>query len=157
MRTPVAHFPVRGFASDGINEVMAHIAAVGAALGTREDGYEAKGTTNPAPKTTTGRVCSRITAMLSDAEAALTYKYLFEFRSAFGHGRGGLHPVSTVQRVAARRLARRVAAALAELGGTGPYRAGGAGGRARPRKRGIHGGRRGQDTSDVRDLGCARG
>ena len=41
---------------------------------------------------------------------------MFDLRSTFVHGRGGLAAVSTVQRVAARRLARRVAAALTDLG-----------------------------------------
>lgn len=118
LETPVAHFLVRGFVGHGIDEVMAHMTAIEAALGTREDGLKGKGKKPLAPTTATGRVCSRIAALLSDAEAALVYKDLFELRSAFVHGRGGLDRVSTTQRVDARRLAGRVAAALIDIGGT---------------------------------------
>ncbi len=120
LQTPVAHFVVRGFANDGIDEVMAHMTAIEAALGQRQDGFAAKGKgKSPGPKTATGKVCSRIAALLDDADAALVYKDLFELRSAFVHGRGDLDLISTVQRVDARRLARRVAAALASLNTTG--------------------------------------
>ncbi len=117
LRTPVAHFLVRGFAEDGMDEVMAHMTCIEAALGTQADHFRRlRPKTEPPPYSATDRVGSRITALLDDAGAALTYKNLFDLRSAFVHGRGGLAVVSTAQRVAARRLARRVAAALTDLG-----------------------------------------
>lgn len=117
LRTPVAHFLVRGFAEDGMDEVMAHMTCIEAALGTEADHFRwLRPKTEPAPYSATDRVGARITALLDDAEAALAYKALFDLRSTFVHGRGGLAAVSTVQRVAARRLARRVAAALTDLG-----------------------------------------
>ena len=111
--TPVMHFLARGFASDGVDEVMAHMTAIEAALGTR---YDKAPKEHKAVRTGTGRVSARIAGLLDDVDAALAYRDLFEVRSAFVHGRGGLDPVSTPQRVQARRLARRVASALADLG-----------------------------------------
>lgn len=117
LRTPVAHFLVRGFAEDGMDEVMAHMTCIEAALGTQADHFRRmRPKTEPRPYSATDRVGARITALLDDAEAALTYRDLFDLRSAFVHGRSGLAAVSTIQRVAARRLARRVAAALTDLG-----------------------------------------
>lgn len=117
LRTPVAHFLVRGFAEDGMDEVMAHMTCIEAALGTQADHFRRlRPKTEPPPYSATDRVSARITALLGDAEAAVTYKGLFDLRSAFVHGRGGLAVVSTAQRVAARRLARRVAAAMTDLG-----------------------------------------
>jgi hypothetical protein len=112
--TPVVHFLVRAFLSDGIDEVMAHMTAVEAALGLELD-HKRKLRPKPDPHprlSATERVAARIGAALIDVKAVQDYRDLFELRSAFVHGRGGLQKISTPQRVLARNLARRVVCAL---------------------------------------------
>jgi hypothetical protein len=58
---------------------------------------------------------ARMAGLLNDAQAAQAYKDLFELRSAYVHGRGGLQKVSTPERVRARILARRVARAHVDV------------------------------------------
>jgi hypothetical protein len=115
--TPVVHFLVRAFLADGIDEVMAHMTAIEAALGLEIDHKrKLRPKHDPYPKLSpTERVAARIGAALTDAKAAQNYKDLFELRSAFVHGRAGLQKISTPQRVLARNLARRVACALVAL------------------------------------------
>ncbi|MDE0554046.1 MAG: hypothetical protein OXI24_07530 [Candidatus Poribacteria bacterium] len=110
--TPIVHFLVRAFLADGMDEVMAHMTAIEAALGLEAD-YRRK------PKTDlhrqmppTQRVAARLGGVLADAKASKDYRDLFELRSAFVHGRGGIHKVSTPQRLLARSLARRAVQAL---------------------------------------------
>ncbi|MBN9515878.1 MAG: hypothetical protein KIT25_02525 [Enhydrobacter sp.] len=114
---PVVHFLVRAFLADGIDEVMAHMTAIEAALGLEIDHMrKLRPKPDPHPKlSATERVSARIGAALTDAKAAENYKDLFELRSAFVHGRAGLPKISTTQRVLARNLARRVARALVAL------------------------------------------
>jgi hypothetical protein len=115
--TPVVHFLVRAFLADGIDEVMAHMTAIEAALGLEIDHKrQLRPKPDPHPKpSATERVAARIGAALTDAKAVQNYKDLFELRSAFVHGRAGLQKISTPQRVLARNLARRVARALVAL------------------------------------------
>ncbi|HQS07309.1 MAG: hypothetical protein B7Y12_03020 [Rhizobiales bacterium 24-66-13] len=117
--TPVAHFLVRAFLADGIDEVMAHMTAIEAALGLEMDHKrKLRPKPDPHPKpSATERVAARIGAALADAKAVQDYKNLFELRSAFVHGRAGLQKISTPQRVLARNLARRVARAMVALAG----------------------------------------
>lgn len=109
---PVMHFLVRAFASDNIDEFLAHIITIDAALGRPEDfdvwtrphiGGRNLGATE--------RVARRVGAILSDAGASRDYKDLFKLRSDFIHG-SPLATISSQTRVKARRLARRVADAL---------------------------------------------
>ncbi|MGE3832128.1 MAG: hypothetical protein AB7F76_14120 [Parvibaculaceae bacterium] len=120
--TPVVHFLVRAFLADGIDEVMAHMTAIEAALGLEMDHKrKLRPKPDPHPKpSATERVAARIGAALTDAKAARDYQDLFELRSAFVHGRAGLQKISTPQRVLARNLARRVACALVTLAGKSP-------------------------------------
>lgn len=112
--TPVMHFIVRAFLADGMDEVMAHMTAIEAALGVESDhkvGMRPK--LNPHKDLrSTGRLVARIAALLQDVPAARGYGALFDVRSAFVHGRGRLQRISTQQKVEARRLARRIARAL---------------------------------------------
>lgn len=120
--TPVVHFVVRAFLADGIDEVMAHMTAIEAALGLELDHkrrLRSKPDPHPVPSATE-RVAARIGAALADANAVRDYRELFELRSAFVHGRSGLQKISTRQRVQARNLARRVACALVALAGKSP-------------------------------------
>ena len=120
--TPVAHFLVRAFLSDGIDEVMAHMTAIEAAVGLEMD-HKAFKRPKPDPHKgmkATNRVAARIGALLNDKPSVQAYKDLFELRSQFVHGRAGLQKVSTPQRVLARSLARKVAAGIVGLALQGP-------------------------------------
>lgn len=114
--TPIVHFLVHAFLADGIDEIMAHMTALEAALGLESDhkaGLRPK--PDPYPKLrSTGRVATRVAAATGDPQAAGDYGALFDVRSAFVHGRAGVQSISTVQRVTARRLARQVARALVQ-------------------------------------------
>jgi hypothetical protein len=122
--TPVVHFLVRAFLADGVDEVMAHMTAIEAALGLETDHKrQLRPKPDPHPKpSATERVAARIGAALTDARAVQDYKDLFALRSAFVHGRVGLHKISTPQRVLARNLARRVACALVAMAVSHPNR-----------------------------------
>lgn len=116
--TPVAHFLVRGFLADGMDEVMAHMTAIEAAVGLEMDH---KKWLRPKPdphkklSSATERVAARVAATLNDRASVQAYKDLFELRSTFVHGRAGLQKVSTAQRVMARSLARGVARGLVDV------------------------------------------
>jgi hypothetical protein len=115
--TPITHFLVRAFLSDGIDEVMAHMTAIEAAVGLEID-HKAFMRPKPDPHKgmkPTNRVAARIGALLNDKLSVQAYKDLFELRSQFVHGRGGLQKISTPQRVLARSLARRVVAGIVDL------------------------------------------
>ncbi|PDT50038.1 hypothetical protein ATY30_01485 [Sinorhizobium americanum] len=116
--TPIAHFLVRGFLADGMDEVMAHMTAIEAAVGLEMDH---KKWLRPKPdphkkvSSATERIAARVAAILNDRASVQAYKDLFELRSAFVHGRAGLQKVSTAQRVMARGLARGVASGLVDV------------------------------------------
>lgn len=98
--TPVAHFLVRAFAADGIDEFMGHLTMIEAALGQHE-------------KKATECVKRRLAGLLGDAAVAADYSELFDLRSQFVHGRS-MTAISGEDRCRARSLARRAAAALVE-------------------------------------------
>jgi len=116
--TPVAHFLVRAFLADGMDEVMAHMTAIEAAVGLEMDH---KKWLRPKPdphrkvSSATDRVAARVAAVMNDPTSVQAYKDLFELRSTFVHGRAGLQKVSTGQRVMARSLARGVARGLVDV------------------------------------------
>ena len=113
---PIAHFFVRAFFGEPIDEFLAHVMTLEASLGTPED-YDAKGrlkfsrSDNPGAKT---RVAARITALLEDVGAGRDYETLFELRSQYVHGRI-MGDIPSAARLTARKLARRVVAALVDL------------------------------------------
>lgn len=116
--TPIAHFLVRAFLADGMDEVMAHMTAIEAAVGLEMDHKKwlrPKPDPNKAISSATDRVAARIAAILNDRASVQAYKSLFELRSTFVHGRAGLQKVSTAQRVMARSLARGVARRLIDV------------------------------------------
>lgn len=105
--TPVAHFLVRAYLSDGIDEFLAHLTLLEAALGTVRD-HQPKPKTDPHKSLkATSRMAARVSALLGSSSDGATYRHLFDLRSAFIHGRP-LQPISVEDRIAARRLARRV-------------------------------------------------
>lgn len=101
----VAHFLVRAFISDGIDEFLWHMTSMEAALGMKED-YEHRGGGS-------GKLRSRIAAITKRSTAADEYRDLFEIRSQFVHGRN-LNTITAEKRVNARSLAREVASKLVE-------------------------------------------
>jgi hypothetical protein len=101
--TPVAHFFVRAFLSEGVDEFIAHLTTIEAALGLRAD-YDKRGATS--------RLRARIAALLNDRSAADLHKSLFDIRSDYLHGRGSKKVISSKEKTEARRLARRVVEAL---------------------------------------------
>lgn len=115
--TPIAHFLVRAFLSDGMDEVMAHLTAIEAAVGLEMDHKKWMRPKSDSHKkvSATERVAARIAAVLNDCESAQAYRDLFELRSSFVHGRAGLQKVTTQRRVMARSLARGVADGLVDI------------------------------------------
>jgi hypothetical protein len=110
---PVRHFLVRAYHAQGIDEFMAHLTAIEAALGLQSD-YGKKPKGDPRNKRrVTDIMAQRVSALLGDGATALEYKTLFDLRSAYVHGRP-MELISSVERFRARRLARRVVVALAE-------------------------------------------
>ncbi|MGO6744389.1 hypothetical protein ACCS93_18205 [Rhizobium ruizarguesonis] len=117
---PVSHFFIRGFQADGIDEFLAHISTIEAALGAPIDHDARKrlkiGGGNPGA---TFRVCLRISGLLNDATAGASYSKLFGLRSDFLHGKS-MRDISGVERRSARELARKVVCALIGAAASSP-------------------------------------
>ncbi|UVK48931.1 hypothetical protein BPNPMPFG_006549 (plasmid) [Mesorhizobium sp. AR07] len=110
---PIEHFIVRAFASDGIDEFLAHITAIEAALGMPGD-HDPKSRpkiTGQRRQGATARVAWRLSALLNDPSAGERYLELFKERSDFLHGQA-MKDISSQVRLDARRLARRCVCAL---------------------------------------------
>jgi hypothetical protein len=115
--TPVVHFLVRAFLADGVDEVIAHLTVIEAALGLESD-HRPKLRPKPDPHSRlspTKRVAARLGAALNEIKVAQDYMDLFDLRSEFIHGRAGLQKISTRKRVLARSIARRIVRALIPL------------------------------------------
>ena len=109
--TPIRHFLVRAFHSAGIDEFIAHLTVLEAALGLQSD-YVKKPAGDPRKgKKVTDIMMARVACLLDDPGAGDEFKLLFDLRSAYVHGRP-MAPISSVDRFRARRLARRVVASL---------------------------------------------
>lgn len=111
--TPIAHFLVRAFLAEGVDEFLAHITTIEAALGLRAD-YQKSFRIAPdrhKGMRATNKVRGRVAGLLGDRRYADQYERLFEVRSAFLHGRA-MTAISTKERVMARSLARGVVEAL---------------------------------------------
>jgi len=111
--TPVAHFLVRAFLADDVDEFLAHITTIEAALGMRAD-YRKDLRIAPdhhKKMSATKRMRARVAGLLGDRRFADQYEQLFDLRSAFLHGRA-MAPISTEERIMARSLARQVVEAL---------------------------------------------
>jgi hypothetical protein len=119
-QTPIEHFVVRAYGSGGIDELLAHMTVLEAALGEEADHDRRM---RPKPDRTLGateRMARKVSGLLGDPSAALGYRDLFTIRSLFVHGRVGLTTISTEQKVMARRLSRRVANALLDRAAANP-------------------------------------
>ncbi|MGD9658550.1 MAG: hypothetical protein AB7U61_13110 [Methylocystis sp.] len=110
---PMRHFFVRAFASDGIDEFLAHITTIEAALGLSidHDGRRRRKLNGITRSGATARVAWRVAGLLDDATAAASYCSLFKVRSDFVHGRE-MQDIPSKSRVEARRLARRCVCGL---------------------------------------------
>jgi len=116
--TPIAHFMVKAFQSEKMDEFLSHITAIEAAVGVVGDHKRNK--RHPLDRhklNATKRLKARIAGLLMDPAAGQQFSDLFDLRSGFVHGRGGLLPISTRDRVRARELARRIVVALVDLAG----------------------------------------
>lgn len=113
--TPVAHFLVRAYLADGIDEFLAHMTMLEAALGTVRD-YPPRPKPDPHKDVggATQRMAARVSSLLGSPDDGTMYSRLFDHRSAFLHGRP-VQPISVEDRVSARRLARRVVQELIEV------------------------------------------
>lgn len=114
--TPVEHFLVRAFLSDGIDEVMAHLIVIEAAFGTESDHkHKLRLARDRYAESATRRVAARLSAAIGKSGAAKEYLDLYDMRCTYIHGRHEGRIISTQQRVLARRLAREAANALVDL------------------------------------------
>lgn len=112
---PVLHFFVRAYHEDGIDEFMAHIMAIEAALGTRSDHLPSvKSKEAGRLRSATGRVVARVEALLGCKADGALYAQLYQLRSTYIHG-DQMRELVHDDRRAARRLARRVVLKLSEL------------------------------------------
>jgi hypothetical protein len=85
--TPIAHFLVRAFLSEPLDEFLAQITTIEAALGLASD-YDRE----TRPKIAKGRsvtacMAARVDALLDTKTDGAEYRRLFDFRSLFLHGR----------------------------------------------------------------------
>ena len=111
--TPIAHFLVRAFLAEGIDEFLAHITMIEAALGLRAD-YQKNFRIAPdrhKKLRATDKMRGRVAGLLGHRSYADQYEQIFDVRSAFLHGRT-MAAISTKERVMARSLARMVVEAL---------------------------------------------
>lgn len=117
---PVAHFFVRGFRSDGIDEFLAHISTIEAALGLPLDhDPRARRKINGKNPGATHRVSLRIAGLLGDRGCGEVYSRLFGLRSDFLHGKS-MADISGNDRRNARELARKVVCALIGAASSNP-------------------------------------
>jgi hypothetical protein len=118
---PILHFVIRAFASDGIDELLAQITVIEAALGMPIDhkaGQRPKQSKKKDPGAT-ARVAARLSALLNDPSASERYRALFKERSDFLHGQT-MKDISSLSRLDARRLARQCVCALVGAAITAP-------------------------------------
>jgi len=105
--TPVKHFIVKAFLEqDPLDEFLAHITTIEAALGLETDYRQRGGATK--------RVAARVSALLGSTVHRQDYCRLFKTRSIFLHGRKMDAPIPGEARLMARRLARKVVHKLVE-------------------------------------------
>lgn len=121
--TPIAHFFVSAYLSRHVDELLHHLTAIEAAVGTEGDYIRSERDAAEAKEIrqmgATSRLRRRLAKML-DIDASDQYKILFDLRSQYVHGRSGIAPISSANRKDARTLARRVICKLIEQANTAP-------------------------------------
>ena len=116
--TPIEHFFIRALMAEKIDEFIAYMTAIEAAIGLYGD-YKAaaRSTQDPHGKMpATEKMKYRLVGLLNDLSAWNDYETLFDIRSFYLHGRR-MQPISTDEQVLARSLARRVIEALIKAAG----------------------------------------
>jgi hypothetical protein len=113
--TPVQHFFTKAFLEqDPLDEFLAHVTTIEAALGLESD-YPKKGQAKQGAsrrKGATKLLASRVSALLG-ASGGKDYEELFNIRSKYLHGRE-MGAIPGKSRLLARQLARKVVNALVE-------------------------------------------
>jgi hypothetical protein len=119
--TPIAHFFVRAFLADGVDEFLAHVTTIEAALSLQADYQKSFRVAPDRHKrlSPTKKMRGRVAGLLGDSDYADQYETLFNVRSAFMHGRT-MAAISTGEQILARSLARRVVEALIQATQAGP-------------------------------------
>lgn len=119
--TPIAHFLVRAFLEEGVDEYLAHITTIEAALGLRADYQKSFRMARDRHKKlhATNKIRGRIAGLLGDRRYADQYERLFDVRSDFLHGRA-MTAISTEEWVMARSLARKIVEELIVATQRGP-------------------------------------
>jgi hypothetical protein len=108
--TPIEHFLVRAFVTEGIDSFLAHMTVVEAALGMRGD-FRGQATASAPPRKPAGKkMQARIASLVGVAEAT-DFDRLYNLRSAFLHGRK-MQAISTSDHLRARTIARLVVQSL---------------------------------------------
>lgn len=117
---PVAHFFVRGFQSEGVDEFLAHISTIEAAVGSTVDhDRNARRRIKGGNPGATRRVALRVAGLLNDAAAGAAFARVFGLRSDFLHGKP-MADISGNDRRSARGIARRVVCALVTAASNNP-------------------------------------
>lgn len=122
MAGPIAHFMVRAFVADDIDEFLHHVTTIEACLGVVDDHKRGHKPLPDKSNGATGRTAWRLSALLDDWNAGPRFKELFKERSQFVHGEQ-MTDISSQSRRDARALARRCVHALAEIADRWPDRA----------------------------------
>lgn len=119
--TPIEHFLVRAFLTDGVDEFLAHITTIEAALGLQADYMKSARLTPDRyhKMSVTKKMAGRVAGLLRSRRHADEYKLLFDLRSSYIHGRA-MTDISTEQRLLARSLARRVVTEIINATVSGP-------------------------------------
>jgi hypothetical protein len=106
-RRPLQHFFVRAFLEDDIDEFLAHLITIEAALGLPEDHNRKTRPKLPGKERgASDRLKWRVGGLLHDDTASRTFDRLYGKRSDFIHGKR-MEQISGLERVEARRLTRR--------------------------------------------------
>ena len=110
----IEHFLLRGCWEDGIDELIMHMTAVDAAIGSRH--YK---------RVTTYRsmidaIPSRLKRLLKDEAAAEEFGRLYDVRSVYIHGRDQDGTILTSDLISARKLARRAAEGVLQYARNNP-------------------------------------
>jgi hypothetical protein len=109
---PLQHFFVRAFLEDDIDEFLAHLITIEAALGLPEDHDRKNRPKLPGKdRGASDRLKWRVGGLLHDNVASRTLECLYRKRSDFIHGKR-MKQITGLEMVEARRLARRCVSAI---------------------------------------------
>ncbi len=100
--TPIVHFFLNGYETDGINEFISHITTIEAALGKHPEHQ------------ITDKLKKRISTLLFDNRYGDIFDNLYKKRSKYIHGRKNISDISLNERIEVRNLAQKIVNALIE-------------------------------------------